>query len=172
MRSARAAGGFTLVELMIVVVILGVLAAIAVPAFTRYVKRSKTSEATGNVSRIYIGQVAYYNLSGERFSQSRFVNQPNFTPDNNPGSAKYPANVHLWANDPQWSAIGFAIPSGHYFAYNSFATTTGDVGAYFYARAIGDLDGDDTESTYTVRGEIVAGGEVQRFPIDIVRDLE
>ena len=41
----RLMAGFTLVELMIVVVILGILAAVAIPAFTRYVKRSKTSEA-------------------------------------------------------------------------------------------------------------------------------
>jgi type IV pilus assembly protein PilA len=172
MRRARLPAGFTLVELMIVVVILGVLAAVAIPAFTRYVKRTKTAEAVGNCSRIYQGQVAYYNLSGDRFGSTRFVNQPYFTPDNNPGSARYPANVALWATDPQWSAIGFVIPSAHYYAYNSFATTTGDVGAYFYARAIGDLDGDDTEATYTVRGEVVAGGEVQRFAIDIVRELE
>ena len=172
MRRARLPAGFTLVELMIVVVILGILAAVAIPAFTRYVKRTKTAEAAGNVSRIYQGQVAYYNLSGERFGSTRFVNQPLFTPNNNPGAARYPANVTLWTADPQWSAIGFAIPSAHYYAYNSFATTTGDVGAYFYARAIGDLDGDDIESTYTVRGEVVAGGEVQRFAIDIVRELE
>ncbi len=50
--------GFTLVELMIVVVILGILAAVAIPAFTRYVKRSKTSEATGNISKIYQGEVS------------------------------------------------------------------------------------------------------------------
>jgi prepilin-type N-terminal cleavage/methylation domain-containing protein len=37
--------GFTLVELMIVVVILGILAAVAIPAFSRYIKRSKTTEA-------------------------------------------------------------------------------------------------------------------------------
>ena len=66
--SKRLAAGFTLVELMIVVVILGILAAVAIPAFTRYVKRSKTSEATGNIMKIYQGQLTYYQAALEHGS--------------------------------------------------------------------------------------------------------
>lgn len=164
--------GFSLVELMIVVVILGVLASVAGASFTRYVKRSKTGEAVGNVSRIYQGQAAYYHVAAERLGVARFVNQPYFTPDNNPGAAKYPPNVALWSNDLQWSAIGFSIDRGHYYAYNSFASSDSGPGAYFLARAIGDLDGDDNESTFTVRGEVMSAGEIQRFPLDIQRELE
>ena len=84
----------------------------------------------------------------------------------------YPANLSVWSADAQWTALGFSIPTAHYYAYNSFSPTTSDVGAYFLARAIGDLDGDDTESTFTIRGEVMAGGEVQRFPLEIQRELE
>ena len=42
------------------IVVLGCLAAIAIPAFTRYVKRSKTSEATGNITTISNGVRSYY----------------------------------------------------------------------------------------------------------------
>merc|ERR1712232_372765 len=52
--------GFTLIELMIVVAILGILAAVAVPAFLKYIKRSKTSEATMNVRKLFDGSVTYF----------------------------------------------------------------------------------------------------------------
>ena len=60
MQRIRNRQGFTLVELMIVVAIIGILAAIAIPAFLRAVKKSKTSEAEGNVKKMVDGAKTYF----------------------------------------------------------------------------------------------------------------
>ena len=167
----RLMAGFTLVELMIVVVILGILAAVAIPAFTRYVKRSKTSEAAGNISKIYQGQLVYYQGALER-GFSSFVNAGTLTPGSDPGSAKFPANVAAWNTDTNWTSIGFSLDSAHYYAYASpglaAAPTSGNA---FTAFAIGDLDGDNTISTYSRIGAISAG-EIQGGNVAITEELE
>lgn len=167
----RLMAGFTLVELMIVVVILGILAAVAIPAFTRYVKRSKTSEASGNIAKVYQGEQTYYQGALER-GFSSFVNAPTLTPSGTPGSAKYPANVALWNADTNWAGIGFSLDSAHYYAYASPGSTavTGD-GTAFTAYAVGNLDGDTTNSTFARTGSI-SGGEIQGSQISITNELE
>lgn len=57
----RGARGFTLIELMIVVAILGILAAIAIPALTKYMRRSKTSEARVQLAKLFDATSAYFS---------------------------------------------------------------------------------------------------------------
>ena len=44
--------GFTMIELMVVVVIVGILAAIAIPIYGKYIKNARVSEATGRIGEI------------------------------------------------------------------------------------------------------------------------
>jgi hypothetical protein len=45
-------------------------------------------------------------------------------------------------------------------------------GDAFTARAVGNLDGDGVQSTYSLAGTIAPSGELQRDPIEIVDELE
>ena len=75
--------GFTLIELMIVVVIIGILAAIAIPNFLRYQAKAKQSEAKTNLGAIYVTQTAYFS---ENDSYAASISALNWSPA---GSTRY-----------------------------------------------------------------------------------
>ncbi len=60
LRKIRGEKGFTLVELMVVVIILGILATLSIPLYSGYVKRGKVSEALLAIADIKHGAVGYY----------------------------------------------------------------------------------------------------------------
>jgi len=57
----RGQKGFTLIELMIVIAIIGILAAIAIPQFTQYRKRAYDASAKADLKSAYTAAQAYYN---------------------------------------------------------------------------------------------------------------
>jgi len=61
LRGKKGKKGFTLIELMIVVAIIGILAAIAIPNFLRFQAKSKQSEAKTNLGGIFTAQTSYFS---------------------------------------------------------------------------------------------------------------
>jgi len=72
--------GFTLIELMIVVAIIAILAAIAIPNFVKFQARSKQSEAKANLKAMFTAQKAY---TAEKDRFSLLTGEIGFSPERN-----------------------------------------------------------------------------------------
>ena len=160
MRKRRA--GFTLIELMIVVAIIGILAAVAIPAFLKYIKRSKTTEASMNIRRLYDSSVSYYDT--DHATPTGAIVQAQFPVDAGP----HPALADISATKvvtedwtaATWQALNFAVSDPHYFAYQ-YNSAGSSIGATFVASAFGDLDSDGTYSTFVRVGTVSLSNEVR-----------
>lgn len=144
-KSRQRRGGFTLVELMIVVAIIGVLAAVAIPSFENYQLTSKRTEAFANLSALAKAQKSYFAEFNE------FVPSPA-----EPGTALgvNPSNTKRDKAPiaTSFEAVGWVPDGDVYFDYDT--TTPVDPGtgtcacveACFTATAYGNLDEDGSMS--------------------------
>src|SRR6476469_6418868 len=90
--------GFTLIELMIVVAIIGILAAVAIPAFMDYMKKSKKTEASLQLNKIAKNDKVYY------ITNSSYVIGTGAAKPGTVSNCKYAVDS-TWAADSTWSAL-------------------------------------------------------------------
>jgi len=124
--------GFSLTELMIVVAIIGILAAIAIPNFLQYQAKAKQSEAKRNLVAIHTGEIAY------------FAEYNNYIDDFNAIGFSVSGSSQRYYYELGNASSG-TLPAG------CTASTLDNVSTgAFMAAAVGNIDGDATCDVWTI----------------------
>lgn len=151
--------GFTLIELMVVVCILGIIAAIAIPSFTSYLRRARTAEVSQNLNALFKSAAALY-LS-ERAARgitsttvTNCVAEPTTLTPSNPGSDK-----QLFTPWGGFDQLSFKIADYVYYGYGidslgvaggvtCLSNAPGSSASIYTFYANGDLNADGIRSTF------------------------
>lgn len=172
--------GFTLIELMIVVVIIGVLAALAIYGVQKYVANSKSAEARMMLGRMSKDHLAVFEGENQAYSilsfgQAAAVSR-SLCPTaagmlgamgigTIPGGEKVQPTPSAFRDNAGWQCMGFTITTPVYYNYSMTSAGGSDLdnmigassGDAFTAFAYGNLDNDGNTSRFELGGIVRDG---------------
>jgi prepilin-type N-terminal cleavage/methylation domain-containing protein len=154
MRRMTRREGFTLIELMIVVALIGILCAVAIPTFLTYQARSRRSEAFGNLSAIARTQKTFAATKGIYHDSA--APYPDWVPYGGLGAHKMAWDA---ASETAWGELGWKPEGQVFYGYESNVCCASQL--CFTATAYGDVDNNGLPSAVMyVEPERGAGGAV------------
>ncbi len=149
--------GFTLVELLIVVAIVGVLSTLGIPTFRRMIQKSRKAEAKVNLGALYTAEAAF---RGEYSVYGNNLNRMGFEIDGTPVSMTYNIGFFVAGCTGQTTAAplssgtqGLQLNAAYPSYYSGFAATDTRAGFGINSGCVGGGNATADGSTFSARAE-------------------